>query len=188
MPRKIEVEIKGVCSLIQHKMPIGKDSEEYKKLTEILRKDSDNAEAYTKQAELSTYKDSKGKYCIPAVHLEGAIIKAGPNFRVEGKGKKTYKDYMKAFIIFQPNMIVIEPQKYILNRTFVRIGPSRILRTRPEFEEGWTAKFTLIVLDDTIPLTILKDVLEYAGQYVGIGDWRPKYGRFEVTLFREITK
>jgi hypothetical protein len=188
MPREIEVEIKGQCSLIQHKMPIGEDKEEYNKLTKILQKDSDNKDAYTKQAELSVYKNNLGKYCIPAVHLEGSITKAGPNFRVEGKGKKTYKDYMKAFIIFKPTMIPIEPQKYILNRIFVRIGLARILRTRPEFEEGWIAKFTLIVLDDTIPLNILKEVLEYAGQYVGIGDWRPKYGRFEVTLFREITK
>ena len=37
----------------------------------------------------------------------------------------------------------------------------------------------------------MKNILDYGGQYVGIGDWRPekkgKYGKFIVTSFKEVT-
>lgn len=62
-------------------------------------------------------------------------------------------------------------------RTMVRVSTQQVPRTRPMFKE-WA--FTTHAELDTTVLE-LKDLLrigETAGLYVGIGDWRPRFGRF----------
>ena len=55
----------------------------------------------------------------------------------------------------------------------------------------WEIDFNIKITDD-IPEDVLKSILDYGGQYIGIGDWRPdkkgKYGKFIVTSFKEVTK
>ena len=31
---------------------------------------------------------------------------------------------------------------------------------------------------------VLKEIIIYAGKFIGIGDWRPHFGRFEVVEFK----
>jgi len=76
-------------------------------------------------------------------------------------------------------------------RLFVKgakVGQSRHVRVRPMFR-NWTATGTVIVLDDTITDEVLEQILEMAGAYCGIGDWRPKspkspgsFGRFTAAI------
>ena len=46
-----------------------------------------------------------------------------------------------------------------------------------------------IIFEDEISPAVVKESLEIAGKYVGIGDWRPekkgKFGKFQVTSFKE---
>lgn len=189
MTNEIKIGIRGTCGLLQHRMPIDKVSiDAMKALTKVLQKNPDNEEAYTKEAALGVYKNDKEILCIPSTHIEGALVKSGVEERVAGKGKKTYKDYMKAFILIEPDMIPINPQKYEIDRKFVIIQRARILRTRPLFKSGWEAIFNMTILDDTIPVDTVRDILIRAGSYVGIGDWRPKFGRFEVIKFEEVKR
>jgi len=55
--------------------------------------------------------------------------------------------------------------------------------TRPMFKD-WKLSFEAVVLDD-IPEEVFRNILDEAGRYVGIGDWRPAkkgmYGKFIVT-------
>lgn len=69
------------------------------------------------------------------------------------------------------------------------VGPSKHVRVRPEFATGWQASGSIAVWDEQITDAVLRDVFEYAGQYKGIGDWRPgapkkpgPYGTFEATI------
>ena len=54
-----------------------------------------------------------------------------------------------------------------------KIGTSKHIRVRPVFDAGWTISGTLAVWDEQITEDVLRNILEYAGQYKGIGDWRP---------------
>lgn len=181
MAKTINVEIEGIRSLLQHRMV---QNPEVDKLTKIVQKDSANEEAHKQLAEISTYRDKQGQLCIPSKYLETAFAKAGTNFIL--KGKKTYKDVMKGQVLVDPTMIPIDPQAYIINYEYVRIQMSRILRARPEIPEGWKSKFTLKLLDDSLPNDKIREVVEYSGSYVGIGDWRPKFGLFKVNSFEEV--
>ena len=69
-----------------------------------------------------------------------------------------------------------------------KIGTSKHVRVRPMFAAGWVAKGTLAVWDEQIDAKSLASILEYAGQYKGLGDWRPggktpgPYGTFEAKI------
>jgi len=183
----IDVEIKGLCGYLQHRMPADKKTiDKMKQLIKTLSKNPADEKAFTEEAEAYTYRNSEGYY-IPSFQIEACLVKAGTSERVAGQGKKTYKDYMNAFVMVEPEEIRITPQEYTLDRRFVRVQRSRIMRTRPKWRKGWTARFQLVVLDDSIPTQILQRILEYGGMYVGIGDWRPRFGRFEVTKFQEVS-
>jgi hypothetical protein len=69
------------------------------------------------------------------------------------------------------------------------VGTSKHVRVRPQFAAGWQLTGSLAVWDQQITERELRDILTYAGQYKGIGDWRPgapkkpgPYGTFEVEI------
>lgn len=63
----------------------------------------------------------------------------------------------------------------------VKVGTSRVMRTRPKVT-GWKAS-TVVEYDDSVmTLADVRDVIEDAGHLVGVGDWRPKYGRFNASI------
>lgn len=65
-----------------------------------------------------------------------------------------------------------------------KIGNAKHIRVRPKFER-WSTSGELIVTDEAISLDVLKTIGEQAGQFGGIGDWRPSaktpgpYGMYE---------
>ena len=69
-----------------------------------------------------------------------------------------------------------------------KIGASKHVRVRPQFPVGWSVSGTIIVWDEQIDDKALAQILDYAGQYKGLGDWRPggktpgPYGRFEAKI------
>lgn len=71
-----------------------------------------------------------------------------------------------------------------------KIGTSKHVRVRPRFEPGWKIRGHISVWDDQITDTTLASILEYAGQYKGLCDWRPgspkpgPYGTFTANLKR----
>lgn len=183
--RQVKVEIEFLRDYLQHRRPIDKETiDKLKTVTKTLQRDPDNEEAYSYEAEAALYKTPEGEIYIPPKHIEGALIKAGVNERQAGKGKKTYKDIMKAFVEVADEHIVINPQEYELHREWVKVNQARIMRTRPLIKRGTKATFTLNIFDDALSMDILKSILEYAGGYVGIGDWRPKFGLFKVNEFK----
>jgi uncharacterized heparinase superfamily protein len=50
---------------------------------------------------------------------------------------------------------------------------------RPIFQE-WTADVRLNVEDGTVNLARVDEWMRIAGTQIGVGDWRPQYGRFTV--------
>lgn len=69
-----------------------------------------------------------------------------------------------------------------------KIGTSKHVRVRPQFDAGWTLSGSLAVWDEQITEGALEQILLYAGQYKGLGDWRPggktpgPYGTFSAEI------
>jgi hypothetical protein len=74
------------------------------------------------------------------------------------------------------------------HRASCKVGTARVMRTRPQFKEWATS--ALIVLDtEVLDIDDFSQIAQLAGSYVGLGDWRPRFGLFttSVTVLREAT-
>lgn len=176
--RKFDVTIKGIAPLLQarHLTP---DEE-----NEMLARES-SKKADEEQFEMHAYKKGS-KFYQPSEMIEAAMAKSAVNFKLEGK--KSYKDVIKGGIICDPEEIVHKNQEVTMDKRWGRNKNTggAVWVVRPKLDK-WELDFQIQLLqDERVSPEILKEILTYAGLYVGIGAWRPKMGRFEVISFKEI--
>lgn len=71
-----------------------------------------------------------------------------------------------------------DPQ--IVLRKGVKVTTARIIRVRPMVPTGWKLKFELEFDDSILNTADLQKAMIDAGALIGLGDFRPKFGRFLV--------
>jgi hypothetical protein len=192
---EVVVKIQGSAPLLMHKFSMEATAE----LEGTVKSRKTGPPAPEVEAEQSAYRldpangDKKGQLCVPGEHIYQTMVKAASSFQVKGQGKKTFKDPVKGGVDVSPEYSGITSLKgeklydYAIDKRPARIGTSRVLRARPRLEE-WSVEFKLSVLDERIlPVEVLQSILVRAGQHNGIGDYRPRFGKFIVTRF-EILK
>ena len=67
----------------------------------------------------------------------------------------------------------------------VKVGTSRIMRCRPMFRD-WRCSADVLIDTAYLDESEVQEILAVAGQIIGLGDWRPRYGRF--TAAGEVVK
>lgn len=137
-----------------------------------------------------------GFVIVPQMAIHKALV-GGAKFKgdaVPGKGKKQYAGF------FQSSLMIPEPFVTNCKAEDVKWEPlmldgqpgkgasgagTRVLKRMPYLSEGWQAKGDIWVLEPAvIREQILRDHIEAAGIFVGIGRFRPSttgfYGRFQL--------
>ena len=178
--RKIKVSIKGTAPLLQHKMSIGQEAQLASKTKKSTGQDrGDKPEEYL-------YKVGN-KICQPAEHILQAIIKRLGGYKIQGKGKKTYLEMGKGSLNITPDMIPHKTQEWEADSRTVVIKATRgrVVRIRPKIND-WELDFIIELINDELPIEVIKCALDDAGREGGIGDYRPRFGRFIVTSFQEV--
>lgn len=66
----------------------------------------------------------------------------------------------------------------------VRVGTSRVSRTRVQFQK-WGLEAQGRLDESQLSWDQLQEIGRNAGLYVGLGDWRPRFGLFDVELSKE---
>lgn len=181
----IDVEIKGISPLLQHRY-VFKDE-----IEDSIKKRSGTVDYSNEWIKSLYWSEDVGVY-QPASHIEGALIKASANFQIPGKRKKTYKEAFKSAVFVRPACIplnlkgtpegLLREGKIMLDKRSVVIMRSRVERLRPCIND-WVLTFQIEIHDEQISPEAVKTVLDYAGNFCGIGDFRPRYGRFLVSSF-----
>ena len=156
---------------VQAKAEAKKGSEEKKR---------DNPEAYI-------YRNDEGYICIPGRYIVRSVVEAGRNFQDPRSKKKMAKDLVQAAVMSDEILSpILEKGKPVEqwdydDRQRVCIMRSAITRTRPAFKKGWEVDFTLISLvPELVTPDFLRKLVDNAGLLIGLGDFRPTYGRFRV--------
>lgn len=131
-----------------------------------------------------------GKAHIPAVYFRNSIVEASKQFKITGKGKSTYSKLIGATVEVTPEMIPIEGGYEPFRIAAVNpMTKGRMMVTRPRFNK-WSAKFKIVLHDESVPVEVMNEVLTQAGNYVGVGDWRPEkkgmFGKFIITKYNEV--
>ena len=165
---KYNVHVKGLVPILFNKYP---EEGTIKSRPTKARPTADE------EVENSLYRLENGKIYHPAEHLVGAIVKAGTTFTM--KGKTSFKDAMKGGVFVEPMKIEHVIQDYVMDSRPVVIQRARVMKHRARLEQ-WELKFTLICVDERVIDEDMRAIVAYAGQFIGIGDYRPRYGRFEV--------
>lgn len=175
------VTITGISPLLMNRPSalIG-DNLKDKKQTELTPEEN---------AKLKLY-EIEGKLYQPETHIKGALVEAGKDQKVVGKGKSTYSKIVGYAVEVNPFEIVHKKQKWEVY-SVLAVNPStrgRNLLHRPMLKE-WELDFEVTFDDDQIPPSVLKEILERSGKFVGIGDWRPskkgRFGKYQVTSWKE---
>jgi hypothetical protein len=189
--KSFEVKIEGITPYMQHRMDDQKLEEWEKTRHQIIERD-DVAKEDLLRAEFHSYRDGvKGKYFIPSDQIQGAMINAGALSKSKvGNAKKSMKNIVAAMFSINPEKIFLANSYEIDKRSAVnRNIKARVICIRPRWDK-WQAEFTLLIDNDTITESTARQILEDAGNYIGIGSFRPqnngKYGRFKITKFNKV--
>lgn len=187
--RNLQVTWKGTTPLIMHSCqcvnPLHPIARELKKYTSKKKKtDEDLIKISDLEWESGAYwKDGLGLY-IPAENVEATIIN-GAKVNKKGKDIEKYCNVTDLYIPFDygENLTkdeLISNYEYRDTRVMT-VMRAKILRTRPRFDQ-WKIVFNIQYDESKIDIDTIVNAIEYAGQYVGLCDSRPKYGKFVATI------
>ena len=178
--KKIKIKVEGISPLLMNRFRDKSIDSKSKKRTGSIK-------AGEIEDRLYIYND---KTHIPSVYFRNSMVEASKQFKITGKGKSTYSKLVGATVDVTPEMIPLK-ESYVPFK-IAAVNPmtkGRMMVTRPRFDK-WTAEFEIILNDDGVPTEVINEILEHAGRYVGIGDWRPAkkgtFGKFMIVSFKEI--
>jgi hypothetical protein len=124
---------------------------------------------------------AQGECYVPSSWIEAALRDTAKEFK--GKGRSSLKGTVLASVFVDPEQIPLGRKDYDeIDRRPAVIQRQRIVKSRPRFNK-WKVEFTINFDEARISKNTLREVLEEAGKTKGIGDYGPKFGRFDVVSF-----
>lgn len=181
--RTLRFRITGAAPLLLHNGRLADPLDEHARaMAQVAAKRRKTEADHERLAELEFLGGlylSGGAPCIPAEMMEAALVKAAAQ---ERRGAKA-----RAGLVVRDDLGLEydgprEPRALWADarfrlRTQVRVGPSRVMRTRPMFRE-WSATLAVDYLPGLLNASDVRGLVALAGEQVGVGDWRPRFGRF----------
>jgi hypothetical protein len=181
------VEIEGIAPLLMHSArladPLDEATKALAKVTGKRKKtDDDHAEVSRLEFLGSLYVSQEFGPFIPGQNLEACLFK--------GATRTKLGTALKSALLIPQNvnpLIYVGPRdpgelwksETFVHRASVKVGTSRVIRTRPVFPT-WQVVFEGELDTEVVDQGQFENIAETAGRLVGLGDWRPRFGRFKV--------
>jgi hypothetical protein len=182
----VKIELTGQRPLLMHSSvladPLHAVTRELAKLTCKRNKTIADHEAIARVEWGGSLWLSDGKPCLTAEAIEATFVAAA---KTRNKGKiATAGFYCNGPSLLQYDGPTTAEElwadvTYRLRSSVTVNGRSRTMRTRPRFPE-WKAVVEAEFLTGLLEIDEVLDLFAVAGFRIGIGDWRPKFGRFSV--------
>jgi len=179
-------KIVGVAPLLLHNCrlsdPLDELTQAIKAVSSKRKKtDADIEEMARLEWHGSLYLNDKLKVIVPAHNIVAMLIAAA---RKNKLGKQFAAGvFVNDDCVLQysgPNDVTkLWEDKRFQNRSSVKIQRNRVMRTRPMFTE-WSLEIKILYDPSIVKECEINAALEIAGAIIGLGDWRPQYGRFDV--------
>lgn len=177
-PYRASVTISGHADILFHRWNNEAVAEKAASAKGSVAKKSDNVESYV-------WRNEEGHICLPGEYLRGSIVMAAKFHQDPRSPRKSAMDLFKAGVVSLTDLASLGAEKWDYeDRRRVVIQRSGITRVRPAMRKGWTATVELMITTpEYIGQDFLQQVITKAGLLVGVGDFRPTYGRFGITNF-----
>lgn len=184
----IEFHIRGTVPTLQNNNQTVNPFNEYHKLIKAItakkskKTEEDNNELYRLHFLAAMYLDDEKHVIWPEDNINAM-------FKAAAKSERLGKDADKGLSCMVPARLLYsgpkgDPNKLWDDESFRFIKPAKlsgktIMSSRPIFNK-WELKFTMTYDSEIFDPDVIVRLAEYAGHYIGLSDWRPKYGRFDV--------
>ena len=128
-------------------------------------------------------RNDKGEVCIPSDDLKCSIVAAGKRFKDSLSKRKSMEKTLEQELSVEPEDLSFGVKKTtFFKRAAVVMSRSHTIRPRPMIQ-NWKLKFELD--SGELPLGVVREVLDRAGAHVGLGNFRPDFGRYKVVGFQQ---
>lgn len=183
------VRIRGISPLLMHNGHMADPLNEYaKELKKVSKKrvktDDDHAAMADIEYMGGLYIGDDGAPVIPGENIEAMLVKAAKSQKSGPKAQSGVWSDGRWPVEFKgprdPEALMNDEN--FRDRRMVRVTTSRVARTRPMFR-AWKLAFQVEIIRVLVDPDEVRQWLEYAGLAVGLGDYRPKFGRFAVDEF-----
>jgi len=180
----LTIQLTGECPLLMHSSALADPSSAVSTQLAALTRKRDKTVADHEAIARTEWGGglwlADGRPCIPAEAIEGTLVDAA-------KTRRRGKAAAAGFICDGPALLEFDgptsleelwADEQFRLRTSAKVnGGSRTMRTRPRFPE-WKVTFEAECVPGLIEEDEVVELFKIAGFRIGIGDWRPKYGRF----------
>lgn len=174
-PYTVSITIEGTAAFLFHRWNPEAVEEKGKAAKGSKGKKEDNIESYVAR-------DDKGTLCIPGEYFRQAIIHAAKYEQDPRSPRKSAMDIFKAGVVVLNELAPVGKDTWdYLDKRRVQVQRNGVNRVRPALMAGWRATFAIqVLLPEYIGRDFLLKVTSNAGRLVGVGDFRPTYGRFQI--------
>lgn len=184
----IRFRFKGTCPLMMHSErganPLNRMVQEHKALTSKRKKTDDDLIAIAwSEYNLAIYHDEEIGPFIPAANID-RCIQAGAQANRLGKkfaaSARCTQDKIKLLYSGPSDVKGLYDAGFVDVRS-VGVQRARVMRVRPIFS-AWSVEFDFAYDESEIDESNVIMAAETAGRLVGLCDYRPRFGRFEVEV------
>lgn len=178
-PYTVLATLEGVSDLLFHRWNCEEVEAKSKAAKGSRAKKEDNIESFV-------FRNDAGEICIPGEYVRQSIIHAAKFKQDPRSPRKSAMDLFKAGIVCLTHLSSLGISDWgYEHKCRVTIQRNGVTRTRPAIKSGWIATFEImVILPEYIDSHLLHEVLSNAGRLIGLGDFRPTYGRFLVKSFQ----
>jgi hypothetical protein len=184
----IKFKITGTRPLLVHADtladPLNPMTRPHKEMTSKRKKTDEDHEAIARSEwRASLYFDSEIGPYIPGVNIEASIIAGAKLSKLGAQIKRSIEvleDKCKLEYAGPRSVEKLWAEGFYDVRG-VKVQSARLMRYRPLFRQ-WASAFTLIFDPESINRDQVIKCVQDAGEYCGLGDYRPKFGRFRVEV------
>lgn len=183
VPYRAEVTIKGTRPILFHRYNVDAIAIKAGEKKGSKAKKSDDIETYV-------YLTEDGKLAVPGINFHSALV-AAAKFKSDPRSPRaSAKELFKCGVIPTDDLVPFGSGVAnwdFIDRRRVRVQNSYITRERPGLAKDWELTFGVDVsLPEYITPDFLLDVANDAGRFCGLCDFRPIFGRFQVSGFRVV--
>jgi hypothetical protein len=189
----VQIRFQGVSPLLCHNGQTADPRNAYSKAMKGIsgkrkKTDSDYDELARLEWLAGLYRVD-GDLVIPDYVIESAMIGGAKKSKRGPQAKCGLFFTEHASLLFEGKPDVIDDETLaemfassIFTHTVgVKVGMAKIMRTRPMFRH-WRINATAQYDPDVLNIGDVAEIAADAGKLVGLGDWRPKHGRFEAEV------
>lgn len=178
-PYVVSVSVEGAADMLFHRWNCESVEAKSKAAKNSKAKKEDDIESYV-------WRNDAGELCIPGEYFRQSVIHAAKFKQDPRSPRKSAMDLFKAGVVSLTPVATLGTKDWdYLDTRRVTVQRAGVNRTRPAMRQGWSVDLDFQILTpEYIDSVLFQDVLNTAGRLVGVGDFRPTYGRFFITNYK----